>query len=580
MIVPATGFTLRGHQPEWVEAIEADEKVAARLLAVAPGGIGKSSIMSVLAARKWDRGIRTLVTENREHLVEQTAARIEKESGLEVDIEMGKNRASPYAQCVVGSVQSLGRESRLTGFADTHFGQVISDECHFCLAPQPARILNFFHFGAESLAEGWTRPEVYTPKSTVIGFTASPDLGARKNLGSFFQKQSVNYSYLQAIEDGWLVGLKEINIPVTIDTRKFRRKQSAEGAEFNHTDQAAAIAPIIKQLAEQIVVHAHDKKTIAFLPSVDTARMMADTLNSMGLKAIFVSGECLDKSEKTDLYNAAGPGTVLCNCALVAYGVDFVDTDCIAIFSAVISKCNYIQKIYRSTRVLPGIVNDSMTAEERRAAIAASRKPFSTILSPFFVSDRIDILEVFDLFDVPHEGRKKASMNGDFTNVTRLRDGIAALEKAADKHRNKQARTINPVSFALSVGDKALATYKPMTTVEAASPSKEMLDFLLDKGISTVDVKTAGQANKLVDRLRERDRLGLASPKQLQQLLLRFGMDEEIAMTMKAGKAGLIICGRIPAPRRPEPPRYTACYCNATPMPPCSFCESGLPTED
>lgn len=555
MIVPATGFTLRGHQPSWIEAIEKDEKTASRLLAVAPGGIGKSSVMSVLAARKWDRGIRTLVTENREHLVEQTAARIEKESGLEVDIEMGGQRASPFAQCVVGSVQSLGRENRLTGFSDSHFGQVISDECHFCLAPQPSKILNYFHFGAESLTPEWKRPEVYAPKSTVIGFTASPDIGPRKNLGSFFQKQSVNYSYLSAIEDGWLVGLKEINIPVTIDTRKFRRKQGSEGAEFNHADQAAAIAPIIKELAAQIVKYAHDKKTIAFLPSVDTARMMADTLNAMGLTAIFVSGECLDKSDKTDLYNAAGPGTVLCNCALVAYGVDFVDTDCIAIFSAVISKCNYVQKIYRSTRVLPGIVNDSMTADERRAAIAASKKPFSTILSPFFVSDRIDILEVYDLFDVPIEGRKNVSTGGDFTNPARLRDGIAALEKAADKHRNKQPRTINPVSFALSVGDKALAAYKPMTNAEAAAPSREILNYLLERGISTIDVKTSGQAEKLVDRLRERERLGLASPKQLQQLLLRFGMNEEEAMTIKSGKAGLIIAGRIPISRRTPTPQ-------------------------
>ncbi len=545
MIVPATGFTLRGHQPEWVEAIEADEKVAARLLAVAPGGIGKSSIMSVLAARKWDRGIRTLVTENREHLVEQTAARIEKESGLEVDIEMGKNQASPYAQCVVGSVQSLGRPARLTGFTDTHFGQVISDECHFCLAPQPSRILNYFHFGADSLVEGWHRPDAYVPKSTVIGFTASPDLGSRKNLGSFFQKQSVNYSYLQAIEDGWLVGLKEINIPVTIDTRKFRRKQSSEGAEFNHADQAAAIAPIIKDLAGQVVKHAWDKKTIAFLPSVDTARMMAETLNGMGLKAIFVSGECLDKSEKTDLYNAAGPGTVLCNCALVAYGVDFVDTDCIAIFSAVISKCNYIQKIYRSTRVLPGIVNDSMTADERRAAIAASRKPFSTILSPFFVSDRIDILEVYDLFDVPIEGRKRNSMNGDFTNVTKIRDGIAALEKAADKHRNKQPRTINPVSFALSVGDKALSTYVPQTTAEAARPSREALDYLLSQGINTMAIKTAGEAAKLVDRLRERHRLGLATPIQLEQLRLQLDWPEDKINLMNSKQAGVLIWKRI-----------------------------------
>jgi superfamily II DNA or RNA helicase len=542
VIVAATGFKLRGHQPSWIEAIEADEKTHSRLLAVAPGGIGKSSVMSVLAARKWERGIRTLVTENREHLVEQTAQRIAKESGLDVDIEMAGSRASPHAPCVVGSVQSLGRPNRLTGFTDTHFGQVISDECHFCLAPQPQRILNYFSVGAESLAEGWKCPDVWTPKSTVLGFTASPDIGTRKNLGSFFQKQSVNYSYLNALEDGWLVGLKEINIPVTVDTRRFRRKVTTEGVDFNHADQAAAIAPIIKELAQQVVVHAHDRKTIAFLPSVDTARMLAEALNGMGLKAIFVSGECLDKSEKTDLYNMSGPGTVLCNCALVAYGVDFVDTDCIACFSAVLSKCNYIQKLYRSTRVLPGVVSDEMTAEERRAAIAMSRKPYSLVLSPFFVSDRIHIMEPYDLFDVPPEGRKKISNNGDFTDVRKLRDGITALEKAADKHRNKQARTINPVSFALSIG---LGGYVPQASADSLPPSRDMLDFLLTSGIDTTQVKTSGEANRLADRLRERHRLGLATPIQLEQLRLQLDWPEEKINLMKSKQAGVLIWKRV-----------------------------------
>lgn len=540
MIVAKTGFTLRGHQPRWIEAIESDERKAARLLVVAPGGIGKSSVMSVLSSRKAERGIRTLVTENREHLVEQTAARIEKESGLNVDIEMASSRASPYAECVVGSVQSLGRPNRLTGFSDTHFGQVISDECHFCLAPQPARILNYFHFGASSLADGWTMPATYKPLSTVIGFTASPDIGSKKNLGSFFQKQSVNYSYLEAIEDGWLVGLKEINIPVTIDTRKFRRKQTAEGADFNHADQAAAIAPIIKELASQVVIHAHDKKTIAFLPSVDTARMMAETLKAMGMNAIFVSGECLDKSDKTDLYNMSPKGTVLCNCALVAYGVDFVDTDCIAIFSAVLSKANYIQKLYRATRVLPGLVNDRMTADERRAAIAASPKPYSTVLSPFFVSDRIDICAPYDLFGIPPEHRKRMPKDGDFTKTARIRDGITALEKAADKHAHKQPRTINPISFALAVGDKALAHYVPQTSTEEALPPKELLDILLGHGINTMAIKSRGEAERLLDRLRERQRLGLASPKQLM-FLKQLGIPEDKAVLMKTGQAGAII---------------------------------------
>jgi len=546
MLIPETGFVLRGNQPGWIEDIERDERVARRLLVVAPGGIGKGSLMSYLAWKKKQQGVRALITINRDKLVHQTAERVRSVTGLEVDIEMGKLRASPHADVVVACTPTIGRFDRLTSFAPDHFGLVMPDECHVnTLSPQAARVLNYFHFGADSLAEEWVRPDNYTALSTVVGYTATPDLGSRKNLGTFFQKQSVNYSYLSAIEDGWLVGLREINIPVRVDTRKFRRKQTAEGLSFNDTDQAAAISPVINELAAQIVTHASARKTIAFLPSVETARMMADAVNRAGLVGIFVSGDCLDKNEKTDAYNAAGPGTVLCNCALVTYGVDFVDTNCIAPFRAFLSRAAYCQAIYRGTRVLAGLVDDSMTADERRAVIATSAKPDNLVLSPYFISDMHDICAPWDMFGMPPEGRKRAANSGDFTDTRKIRDGLEALEKLADKHRNKQPRTINPVSFALDIGDKALAHFVPQTSREEGKPSKEILDLLLKYGLDTTAIKNMGEAERQLDRLRERDRLGLAIPERLKQLQLQLDYPKEQAALISDKQARYLLWQKI-----------------------------------
>lgn len=541
----APGFRLRGRQPEWVEAIEHDFLTHNRLLVVAPGGVGKTGVIGAMAKRFWERGQRTLITENREHLTEQTAQRVRDETGLEVDVEMASQRASPFAPVVVASVQSLGRLNRLTSFADNHFGLVVPDECHLCLAEQPMRILNYFHYGAESLAEGWVKPAgLYVPKSKVAGFTASPDIGERRSLGEFFERTSVNYSYLSAIEEGWLVGIREMNLPIRIDTRKFRRRMTTEGADFNIGDQSAALIPIIKELAEQIVTHAKSRKTICFLPSVECSRLMADALNGMGMRAIFVSGECLDKSDKIDEYNAAGAGTVLVNCAMVVYGVDFPDTDCIAVFSAVISRANYVQKIYRGTRVLPGLVSDDMTVEQRLAVIAASKKPHLLVLSPFFISDRIDICEAFNLFGERPEGSGRKGASPDLTKPAEIRDFIKALERAADKHAHKQARTIDPVRFGLSLGDASLANYTPETQADAAPAAKAELDFLLEKGLDTTQVRNSGHAQKLIARFMERERLGLATPKMLMQLLL-LGFPEDNAVLIKKGLAGVIVGKRI-----------------------------------
>lgn len=519
----APAVKLRGRQQEQCDAVEADEALGySRLLFLAPGGIGKSTCMAHLAKKKWQtKGIRTLITENREHLVEQTAERVRDETGLEADIEMASQTASPYAQVVVASTPSIGRPNRLTAFAPNHFGFVVPDECHLSLAPQSQRILNYFHYGSESLSETWARPAdgQYKPLSTVCGFTASPNLGAGRSLKEWYHRESVNYSYFHAIEEGWLVGLREINIPVPIDTRKFRTRRTSEGSDFNVADQAAAIIPIITELAKQIVRYAHDKKTICFLPSVECARLMAETLNAMGMRAIFASGECLDKGEKTRAYNTAGPGTVFCNCALVTYGIDFVDTDCIAPFCAMISKCRYVQSIFRGTRVLKGVLQEGMDAEQRLLAIAASAKPFTTVLSPFFISDRIDICEPFDLFsEAPHPKKKKSDTVRDLSTPEKIRDWVKSLEKAADPHRNKQARTIDPVRFAVTLGDSLLQNYKPECAADAAPPSKMELDYLLAHGLDTSAVRNSGQAQLLIQRVESRDKLGLATPSQMDFL--------------------------------------------------------------
>ena len=51
--------------------------------------------------------------------------------------------------------------------------------------------------------------------------------------------------------------------------------------------------------------------------------------------------------------------------------------------------------------------------------------------------------------------------------------GIAALEKAADKHQHRQARTIDPVKFSLSLGAEKIAAYVPQTSADAAPATRE-----------------------------------------------------------------------------------------------------------
>ncbi len=543
--VPIRKFALRGHQPQWLETIWEDLKTYSRILVVAPGGVGKTTLFAALAARAHQHGIRTLVLENRDRLTRQTADRIRKETGLEVDVEMGDQHAGPFAPIVVGSVQTLGRVSRLSGFDPTHFGLIVPDEAHFSLAPQWARILRYFHYGAASLEPEWVDPQdgAYIPAAKVVGFTATPDIGERKNLGEFYQHRSVDYSYLEAVNDGWLVGPVQKCIPVKIDLRKYKTSRAMGGNDFKVGDLSQALEPVIEELAEQIFIEAETKKTIAFLPSVQCARMMTESLTRLGMKAIFVSGECLDVDDKTEEFVSSGPGTVLCNAVLYTYGVDFPDVDCIAWFRATISRAFYIQGIYRGTRVLPGVIDGLNTAEERRNAIARSSKPNLLILDPMFVSDRIDLLDAYDLFtDKP---KVKAAMKaaGDPSPEAAEkaeRDFLESLKREAKKHARKAARTIDPLAWAVSIGDAALANLVPQTAWDSSPPTPGQLGFLRSQGIDVSGIRYKGMAQKLVGRVVARLQLKLASAHQLS-FLKQLGMDEQKCATLSAKEATVLI---------------------------------------
>ncbi len=96
------------------------------------------------------------------------------------------------------------------------------------------------------------------------------------------------------------------------------------------------------------------------------------------------------------------------------------------------------------------------------------------------------------------------------------------------------------MKFSLSVGIDRIAAYTPENAADAAPPAREELDILLEAGIDTRLVTSSGQAQKLIATLRERDRLGLATPKQLD-FLRNLGVPDDVASTMKKRQAGAIM---------------------------------------
>jgi len=313
-------FTLRPYQTECINAVREGWKEYNRLLIVMATGGGKTVCFSMIAQEEVARGGRVLILAHTDELLEQAIDKLRKSTGIHADKEKADQHASPYAQVVVASIQSLSRINRLTGFADNHFSLVIVDETHRILSPSYIRVTRYFHWGSESLAEGWVMPEPGTPyqhKARVLGVTATADRGDKRSLGEFYQHCCFEWGLLEACRDGWLVRPIVKNIPLKIDLkRRSKEEKITRGGDYAADFLVARMEPVLKAIAEEIAKHAGDRKTVCFLPSIETASLMADALTACGLNASFVSGACDNRNEKIVDFDSAPNGSVIC-CAML-----------------------------------------------------------------------------------------------------------------------------------------------------------------------------------------------------------------------------------------------------------------------
>ena len=159
---------LRAYQMKALHQIHKGFEEFDRQLGVLPTGGGKTILFSRLAQDLQPQ--RTLILAHREELISQAVDKLRTSTGIEAEVEMGDDRASLEAPVVVASIQTLMREPRRNRWPRDHFGLVVVDEAHHALADSYLNTLGHFHNHAK-----------------VLGVTATPDRGDKKNLGRYFQ---------------------------------------------------------------------------------------------------------------------------------------------------------------------------------------------------------------------------------------------------------------------------------------------------------------------------------------------------------------------------------------------------------
>ena len=471
-------------QQEWKEGRK-------RTLLVLPTGCGKTIVFSKIIEDRVKMGERVLVLAHRSELLEQASDKLMTATGLGTALEKAENTSiGSWFRVVVGSVQTMQREKRLSKFPSNHFDTIIIDEAHHAISDGYQRVLE--HFG----------------EANVLGVTATPDRGDMRNLGSYFDSLAYEYPLVDAIKSGYLSKITAITIPLELDLSTV----SQQAGDFKASEIGTALDPYLDQIADEMVKQCKDRKTVVFLPLVKTSQKFRDILNAKGFKAAEVNGESKDRAEiledfDKDKYN------VLCNSMLLTEGWDCPTVDCVVVLRPTKVRALYSQMVGRGTRLAPGKENllllDFLWHTERHelcrpAHLIASSPEVAKKMTENMAEDT----EVeFSLLDAEEQASKDVVVERE-----------EALAKQLAEQRKKKRKLVDPLQFEMSIQAEDLAEYVPSFGWEMAPPSEKQLKALEKFGIYTEEIGNAGKAGKLLDRLNKRKDSGLTTPKQIRLL--------------------------------------------------------------
>lgn len=483
---------LRPYQEEARAAVEGQwESGVMKTLLVLPTGCGKTIVFAKISEDRIREGSRVLILAHRGELLEQAADKIQKVTGLGSAVEKAEQSCQgSWYRIVVGSVQTLMRESRLVRFPADFFQTIIIDEAHHCISDSYQRILRHF------------------PGAKVLGVTATPDRGDMRNLGQYFDSLAYEYTLPRAIREGYLSPIKALTIPLKLDMRGV----GVQAGDFKAGDIGTALDPYLERIACEMKKYCQGRKTVVFLPLVKTSQKFRDILLENGFRAAEVNGESQDRKEILEGFEK-GDYDVLCNSMLLTEGWDCPSVDCIVVLRPTKIRSLYCQMVGRGTRLAPGkdhlLLLDFLWHTERHELC----HPAALICESEEVSRKMtENLEAAAGEAVDLEAAEKAASE----DVVAEREEALAKQLSEMKHRKK--KLVDPLQFEMSIQAEDLAGYVPAFGWEMAPPSEKQKRSLEKLGILPDEIDNAGKASKLLERLDKRRTEGLTTPKQIRFL--------------------------------------------------------------
>lgn len=342
---------LRPYQTEAIEAIYNDWNDEQFVMVSLATGLGKTVIFSATVGRfiKDPANRKVMVVAHRKELLTQARDKMESvvpELVGEIGIYQGKTKEIDK-RIIVASVQSCSTK-RLAELPLAEVDLLIIDEFHHAPAAGYKRLIC-------ALQEA-------NPNFKGLGVTATPFRGDKLGLGGIVNRISYSMPIRKGIDLGYLAPLKGVQVELSVD---FNSVRSSHG-DFNLDDLNNIVSDEEqrKTFVRAWMTHAgpftddfageHGRSTACFAPTVDSARLIAETFVQHGIKAEWLSGETPAEEREDRLTRFAnGDFPVIVNCGVLTEGWDAPRTSCIALMRPTKSQVLYIQMVGRGTRLFP-----------------------------------------------------------------------------------------------------------------------------------------------------------------------------------------------------------------------------------
>jgi superfamily II DNA or RNA helicase len=333
---------------------------------------------------------------------------------------MGRERANDSlygTKVTVASIQTLARSQRRQRFHPDHFGLIVVDEGHHAAAVTYREVLDYF------------------PSAKRLFVTATPKRADDIALESVCETVAYQYGIEPAIDDGWLVPVRQT--VVKVEGLDFSRARTV-AEDFNQADLERILTE--EKPLHSMVASAFDlignEQSLWFCASVAHAKATAGVLSRYADAGTvrFLSGET-PKEERRDAVDAYKRGRIrhLLNCALFLEGFDAPNTSAIIMGRPTKSLALYMQVLGRGTRPLPGIVDGIEDASARRQAIAMSAKPHMNVIDFAGNAGRHKIIQAADVLGGKHEPPVRQYAKETMEKEGRSVDLEEALARAKDE---------------------------------------------------------------------------------------------------------------------------------------------------